>query len=71
VVGIDIAAAQQLLDMYGKLTGSSLPGARGGPGALGARIRQVVPGTYDVERRARAVKRTGVCCRRSGGICGY
>ncbi|MES1258864.1 MAG: FtsX-like permease family protein [Acidobacteriota bacterium] len=49
-VGIDIAAAQRLLDMYGKLDRIEvflLPGEE--PDRVGRAIRSAVPATYDVQ----------------------
>ena len=49
-VGIDIAAAQTLLDMYGKLDRIEVflgPGED--PEAVGAAIRHIVPDTYNVQ----------------------
>jgi putative ABC transport system permease protein len=49
-VGIDIAAAQELLDMRGKLDRIEVfLGAGEDAGRVGAAIKKVVPGAYDVE----------------------
>ena len=69
-IGIDIAAAQRLLNMYGKLDRIEVflaPTENGD--SVERQIKAAIPPSWDVQTPGPGVKRTAECCGRFAGIC--